>query len=186
MPKMFGGMPPLAMAAMSKRGAGAGRGLLSKIGDVFAGSMGSLPSIPPGSVMSNEATMEAPEPATPAQRDAVRKALEELVQAFALAHEALKAGNLPDPKPLKEARMKTMEALKLALELATLLSLLQRFLRSDAVDLIAALAAGGATAAGVLPLFDKHAAALQEARDEARKTLLAGKPPAGSFWEASI
>jgi Ca-activated chloride channel family protein len=157
-------------AVMSKKGAGAGGGLLSKI----------------GSVMGNEATMEGPEPVTPAQRDAVRKALEELVQAFALAHEALKAGKLPDPKPLKEARMKTMEALKLALELATLLSLLQRFLRSEAVDLIAALAAGGATAANVLPLFDKHAAALQDARDEARKTLLAGKTPAGSFWEASI
>ncbi len=188
MPAMAAGMPPRAMAALLKRGAGTGRGLLSKIGDVFAGSMGGLPplSSPPGSVMSDEATMEGPDPVTPAQRDAVRQALEELVQAFALAHEALKAGKLPDPKPLKEARMKTMEALKLALELATLLSLLQRFLRSDAVDLIAALAAGGATAAGVLPLFDKHAAALQEARDEARKTLLAGKAPAGSFWEASI
>jgi hypothetical protein len=76
--------------------------------------------------------------------------------------------------------------LNLALEVAAMLSLLQRFLRSGAVDLIAALSAEGATAPSVDPLFEKHAHELELARDQARAVLAGGKPPAGSFWEASI
>ena len=39
----------------------------------------------------------------------------------------------------------------------------------------------------LLPLFDRHARALEGARDEARLPLgTPGRPAAGSFWEASI
>jgi hypothetical protein len=165
------GAPPRvhAQAKMTHAGRPA-KGMLSKIGDFFSGA--------------SPQTMIAREP--PVRIDAVRDALEALVKAFADAHAEAKAGRLPPPEPLKEARMKLIEALSLALEVATALSLLQRFLRSDAVDLIAALSVEGATALGVGPLFDKYAHELELARDQARVVLTAGKPPAGSFWEASI
>jgi Ca-activated chloride channel family protein len=146
------------------------KGVLSKIGDFFSGA--------------SPQTKIAREP--PVRIDAVRDALEALVKAFAHAHAELKAGRLPPAAPLKEARMRMMEALNLALEVAAMLSLLQRFLRSGAVDLIAALSAEGATAPGVDPLFEKHAHELELARDQARVVLTGGKPPGGSFWEASI
>ncbi len=146
------------------------KGVLSKIGDFFSGA--------------SPQTKIAREP--PVRIDAVRDALEALVKAFAHAHAEMKAGRLPPAAPLKEARMRMMEALNLALEVAAMLSLLQRFLRSGAVDLIAALSAEGATAPGVDPLFEKHAHELELARDQARVVLTGGKPPAGSFWEASI
>jgi len=83
---------------------------------------------------------------------------------------------------LSEARAELLQALAEALAIATAVPLLQAFLRSAAVELIAALEAGAADAS----LFDRHAPALQLARDEAKVVLANGKPPAGSFWEASI
>ncbi len=60
--------------------------------------------------------------------------------------------------------------------------LLQAFLRSAAVELIASLKAGAT------PRFDAHAAALHAALEQARGPLDApsGKAAAGSFWEAAI
>jgi hypothetical protein len=165
------GAPPRGHAQAKMMHAGhPAKGVLSKIGDFFSGG--------------SPQTTIAREP--PVRIDAVRGALEALVKAFADAHAEAKAGRLPPPEPLKEARMKLMEALNQALEVATALSLLQKFLRSDAVDLIAALSAEGATARSIGPLFDKYAHQLALARDQARVVLTAGKPPAGSFWEASI
>ena len=66
------------------------------------------------------------------------------------------------------------------LVIATAVPLLQAFLRSAAVEIVAALKAGA------VPPFDKHAAALQAALDEARAPLGATMVKAGSFWEASI
>ena len=60
--------------------------------------------------------------------------------------------------------------------------LLQAFLRGAAVELVGALAAGTPDPA----LLEKHAKALERARDEARTTLGAAGAPAGSFWESSI
>jgi Ca-activated chloride channel family protein len=116
------------------------------------------------------------------------QALEAFLLAFSQAHAEVKAGRLPSAQPLKEARVRLMKALGLVLELATLLTLLQKFLRADAVDLIAALAAAGATAASLAPLFEERARALEQARDQARPVLVGAgqRPPAGSFWEASI
>jgi Ca-activated chloride channel family protein len=165
-----GAPPPVrAQAKMMHTGRPA-KGVLSRIGDLLSGAT-------PETMISRE---------PPVRIDAVRDALEALVKAFAQAHAELKAGRLPPSAPLKEARMRMMEALNLALEVAAMLSPLQRFLRSAAVDLIAALSAEGATAPSVDPLFEKHAHELELARDQARAVLTGGKPPAGSFWEASI
>ena len=114
--------------------------------------------------------------ATPAERERVRKALEAFLEAFAGAR---KGG---PPARLAEARRDLLDALAQALAIATAVPLLQAFLRSSAVELIAALEAGSADAA----LFDRLAARLEAARDEARAVLSNGKPPAGRFWERSI
>ena len=110
------------------------------------------------------------EKATPAQIERVRKSLEAFVEAF-------KSRKL---ETLEKARMDLMKALADALVIATAVPLLQAFLRSAAVEIVAALKAGAA------PPFDKHAAALQAALDEARAPLGATMVKAGSFWEASI
>jgi hypothetical protein len=112
----------------------------------------------------------APEVATPAELENVRKALEAFVEAF-------KSRKLQD---LEATRMELMKALADALVIATAVPLLQAFLRSAAVEIIAALKAGAAAP------FDRHAAALQAALDEARAPLGATSAKAGSFWEASI
>ena len=77
--------------------------------------------------------------------------------------------------------MDLIKALGESLVIATAVPLLQAFLRSAAVEIVAAMKAGGATAA----LFDRHAPALEAARDEAR-TPLGERASAGAFWEASI
>jgi Ca-activated chloride channel family protein len=138
-----------------------------------------------------------PPPARPAAADTrtsvatidttgMQKALEAYVRAFAHAHAELKAGRLPPADPLREARMKLMEELKLLLEFALLVPALQKFLRSAAQDLIAALSSPGATPAQIAPLFEQHAPTLQAALAEARMPFGATKAPAGSFWESSI
>jgi hypothetical protein len=112
------------------------------------------------------------ERATPGQREKVRRALEAFVQAF----------KARDVAQLETARAGLMQALSEALAIAIAVPLLQTFLRSTAVEIIAALKAGAA------PAFNRHAAELQAALDEARDPLDApsGKAAAGSFWEASI
>jgi len=114
--------------------------------------------------------------ATPDQRDRVRQALEAFLRAFAEA-KAGKAG----AADLERARADLLQALSGSLTLATALPRLQAFLRGAAVELVAALGAGGADAA----LFARHGKLLEAARDEAR-SVLDGPAPSGSFWEASI
>ena len=167
--------PPPPMARAMKAAAPGSRGLVQRLKETL-----SAPTV-------QEATMGSGHAQTGtislAELERVRAALEAFLKAFAAAHAELKAGKTPEVKALKEARMELLEALKLTLEIATTLQLLQRFLRGPAVELIAALQAGSAG-----PLFDQHAAELAAARDQARGCFAAlpGKPPAGSFWEASI
>jgi Ca-activated chloride channel family protein len=117
------------------------------------------------------------EPATQAQRDAVRQALEAFLRAFSAAKSG--AGRAED---LERARVDLLRALGASLAIATALPLLQAFLRGAAVELVAALGAGAADSA----LLERHARALEAARDEARPVL--GEPGAAArnFWEASI
>jgi len=168
-----GPMRPQAIPAMAKMRAGSppppGRGV------------GAFSKMMRGVLGRGEETMEAAaeveETATPAQRERVRKALEAFVQAFT----QVKAAGASF-EALEKARMELMKALADALVIATAVPLLQAFLRSAAVEIIAALKAGAA------PDCDRHAAALQAALDEARGPLdgPSGKAAAGSFWEASI
>jgi Ca-activated chloride channel family protein len=120
---------------------------------------------------------QAEEPPTGAQREAVRKALEAFLGAFA----AVKRG-AGRAEELERARAELLRALGESLALATAVPLLQAFLRGSAVELVAALRAGAVDAA----LLDRHSKALEEARDQARPVLDGKDAQAGSFWEASI
>ncbi len=117
------------------------------------------------------------EPATPAQRDQVRQALEGFLRAFAAARAGTGSADA-----LERARRDLLRALGESLAIATAVPLLQAFLRGVAVELVGALAAGAPDPA----LFARHAKALELARDEARAALGAAGAPAGSFWESSI
>ena len=115
--------------------------------------------------------------ATRAQRDQVRQALEGFLRAFAAAR-----GGTATAESLEQARRELLRALGESLAIATAVPLLQAFLRGAAVELVGALAAGTPDPA----LLEKHAKALERARDEARTTLGAAGAPAASFWESSI
>ncbi|HTO97595.1 MAG TPA: VIT domain-containing protein [Myxococcales bacterium] len=117
------------------------------------------------------------EPATQAQREAVRRALEAFLRAFAdLKRGAVRA------EELERARAELLRALGESRAIAPAVPLLQAFLRGAAVELVAAVRAGAADAA----LLDRHARALEAARDQARPVLDGKDSPAESFWEASI
>jgi len=116
-------------------------------------------------------------PATVAEREKVRQALESFLRAFAAARDG-SAG----ARELEQARVDLLRALGESLAIATGVPLLQAFLRGAAVELVAAVAAGAADAA----LYARHARSLEAARDQARTALEEGGAPAGSFWEASI
>lgn len=115
--------------------------------------------------------------ATPSQRDAVRQALEAFLRAFG----AVKSGT-GRAAELEKARTDLLRALGESLAIATAVPLLQAFLRGAAVELVAAVAAGVADTA----LLERHARALEAARDQARSVLEGGGAQPGSFWEASI
>ena len=171
MPMMGGAPPPPAAApalSMKARGGGpmkAGRAIL-------AGALRGVRFLGPP-----ERPGEAEEKSTPAQRERVGKALEAFVHAFTEA----KAGRV-SAESLETARTELIRALGEALAIATAVPLLQAFLRSAAVEIVAALKAGAK------PQWDRHAAALHAALEEARGPLggPTGKAAAGSFWEASI
>lgn len=158
------GMPPVramgTMAAAKAQGRAA-RG--SFIGALLHRSMGRAPA--------------AEEPATPAQREAVRQALEAFLRAFAAARRG--AGKAEE---VERARTELLRAIGESLAIAVAVPLLQAFLRGAAVELVAALSAGSADPA----LLERQARALEAARDQARAVLEGGGTPPGSFWEASI
>ncbi|HZR09104.1 MAG TPA: hypothetical protein VFA79_11030, partial [Myxococcales bacterium] len=117
------------------------------------------------------------EPATPAQREAVRQALEAFLRAFSAAKNGTRSA-----EDLERSRVALLHALAASLAIAVAVPLLQAFLRGAAVEVVAALTAGAAD----LALLDHHTRALEAARDEARPVLGDPGAAAGSFWEASI
>jgi hypothetical protein len=116
-------------------------------------------------------------PATTAEREKVRQALEAFLKAFVAVRDG-RGGALE----LEQARVDLLRALGESLPIATAVPLLQAYLRAAAVDLVAAVAAGGADPA----LYARHAPMLEAALNQARGALGEAGAPAGSFWEASI
>jgi hypothetical protein len=106
----------------------------------------------------------------------VAEAIRKLVRAFEDAKKTLSAD------ALEKARA---ELLKLLANYAAAdkLPLLQRFLRSDMVQLIAALKTPGITASAAQPIVEAAAKALENVRKEAESELSSFL---GKFWGASI
>lgn len=113
---------------------------------------------------------------------ALLKALDALRKAIEAALADLKAGKRPSADKLDEARKAVVKALA-ALDDASRLTLLQRFMRTAALELVAALAATEVEASSLVGLFEGHIATLAAAETETRQ--IVGQPPQ-DFWESSI
>ena len=110
----------------------------------------------------------------------LKKVLTAFFQAWKSAYEALQNGQLPEREPLEKARKELMQALANASE-ATELPLLQRFLRTDAVELLSALKTHGITADAIQERVSPHLSALEKATEESEALLLGDTED--SFWE---
>ena len=88
---------------------------------------------------------------------------------------------------LEKARAALLSALAASV-LGMELPLLQRFLRSAAVEIVAALGASGASPLAALALFRRHEPSLAAASTEtgARLAGTAGAADAGAFWGGSV
>jgi Ca-activated chloride channel family protein len=109
----------------------------------------------------------------------VEKALDALKKAFAAAHAEVKAGRVPEADALEKARKELM--LALTSEIGQRLGLLQRFLRSALMEIVAAVGTPGVTAAQLAPMFDQHAKALDAAAAEMKQA--SGD---AAFWESTV
>jgi Ca-activated chloride channel family protein len=121
------------------------------------------------------------EAATPSECRAIEAALKALLKAWADAKAAAEAGGRTKPDALDNARKGLLAALAKSV-LGQQAGLLQKFLRSALPEVLAAMAAPGAS---LKALFEKHGDALDEAWREAEQAL-GHAPAAKSFWESSV
>lgn len=112
-----------------------------------------------------------------------------LEKVIAEALEELKAGRLPMADPLDAARNNVLGALA-GSDRSSDVPALQKFIRTAAMELIAALRTPGVQPGSLVPLFEKHLDALRKAIREAGDAgaLDGGKKGAKDdpFWESSI
>ena len=113
---------------------------------------------------------------------AVWEALDKLREAVEAALADLKAGRRPSADTIDTARKALAKALA-ALDRADRLNLLQRFMRTGALELVAALAATDVEVLSLVGLFERHAKTLEDARAETHR-LVEKSPP--DFWESTI
>jgi hypothetical protein len=111
---------------------------------------------------------------SPKERKAVEKAVDALARAIADAWAELSRGRVPKPDAIEKARAELRKLLESS-ELGLRLAALQKFLRTSAMTLVAALRAGG-PAADLEELFARHAKELDEARKELDER----------YWEKTI
>jgi hypothetical protein len=110
-------------------------------------------------------------------------AINELVRQFGAVLAQYLAGENIDWKPLEDVRALCLRHLQTS-KFAASAPRLQQFLRSEAVELIAAIKVGGLTS----DLTDRLKDALPGLKDEV-SAIAQGKEPiaaAGNFWENSI
>lgn len=176
-PPAPGGMPgPIARGRASSLG-----GLIKKAKQVLGGGGGSGMGQAFGSAPPAARRPSPPPPAEPAAETsdrAVEEAVAELIRVVEAIRAEIAAGRIPSADPLEKAR-KALIATLASSALAARVPKLQTFVRSGAIELVAALRTPGIDAAALAPLVARHAASLQEARRE-----MSGD--AGAFWEGSI
>lgn len=122
--------------------------------------------------------------AQPRDLSGVSAALERFFSVFSEALIALSEGESVDAVELEKARKDLLDALSLW-EDAHLVPKLQRFLRLQACEIVAAVRAESAASLKLQDLARAHGASLNEAFDEIR-VLLSGAGGGGNFWESSI
>lgn len=129
---------------------------------------------------------EEPEPFSDGDRKAFTLALEAFAKALAAARAEAKAGRVPQTDVLEEAREALVKVLA-GSPIAPEVPLLQRFLRQSAIELVAACATEGATAAGLHEMFEHHAKLFEAALKES-DAALAGRrgAPWWAFWEKTV
>jgi Ca-activated chloride channel homolog len=118
-----------------------------------------------------------------AEREAVEKALAIFAKALSDARAEVDADLIPSPDPLEKARAELVKVLS-GSSLGTELPALQRFLRTEAVELVAALRTTGITVAVLKPLFERHMETFEKARAETSSRLTGRR--SGPFWESSV
>lgn len=162
-------------------------------GGVFHPSPSIPPPAPPaggGSIFYNKIKSSKPrpepEPFSDGDRKAFTLALEAFAKALAAARAEAKAGRIPQTDVLEEAREALVQVLA-GSPIAPEVPLLQRFLRQSAIELVAACATEGATAAGLHEMFEHHAKLFEAALKES-DAALAGRrgAPWWAFWEKTV
>ena len=119
------------------------------------------------------------------ERNAITNAVTAFANAWGKARTALLSNRISSPEALEDARIAVVRALASS-DLGARLPAIQAFMRSSAIELVAALSTAGLSVADLTKLFDHHAKPFEEALREVETVLskLGAPPPA--FWEASI
>ncbi|MEW6730698.1 MAG: VIT domain-containing protein [Acidobacteriota bacterium] len=120
---------------------------------------------------------------------AIRQALGLFEKALKTAEAEINAGRVPTAAAIEKARVALLKAIAES-DLATQLPTLQRFLRTAAVELVAALETEGITTVTLQPIIERHKKAFEQARKEIEAQLgnSNSNTPGNdsSFWESSI
>lgn len=106
----------------------------------------------------------------------------EFFNQFELAYNEVNAGSLPDARKLESIRTKLVQGLA-PLELGLELPLLQRFLRTSAIELISTVNDRTITMPALKAFWQSKQPEFNEIRQET-ENLLSGKEPA--FWDSSV
>lgn len=124
----------------------------------------------------------------PRDNEQLKKSIDSFVGVFQKAFEEINSGKMPEAGALEKARKALMKVLSED-EFGTRVPLLQRFLRGQAVELIASLKVKGADAGQLKPMWERHMKALKQALEEASNELTgSGRADRGDrpFWELSV
>ncbi len=118
-------------------------------------------------------------------RKRLESALSSMAKALDDAASELTAGRMPGSEPIEKARLELVSAL-VDDTIGTAVPLLQRFLRTEAVELVAALKSKKSTVKSCLNHFERHRRAFEAARLEVEAAMQGSAGGSEAFWEASI
>jgi len=128
---------------------------------------------------------KSPDPKSLAARHRLEKAVELLSQALVHALSELVAGRVPAADPIEKGRAELMAALA-DHSISTEVPLLQRFLRTEMVEFVAALRSKRSTIASLQKQADRYKEAFNSVRTELDAALRGRTDSGAGFWEATI
>lgn len=155
-----------------------------KISEAFKSYGGGASGGPPSKEGARPEAASAPG-LSPSARRELENAIEDLARALRETRTELAAGRKPAPDAIERTRAQLVKVLGRS-EIGTRMPAMQRFLRSAAVEIVAALGSGMPTAA-LLELLDRHGKTFEEARKEASDQIRAAPTSEkGAFWESTV